>query len=80
MANANGTSYATFAFKVEDNGGTANGGVKLDPTANTMTIDVTAVNDAPTGGNDSVNGTEDTDYDFATGDFTYSDVETATIQ
>jgi hypothetical protein len=46
-ANANGTGYASFTFQVQDDGGTANGGVDLDPTPNTLTIDVTAVNDAP---------------------------------
>jgi VCBS repeat-containing protein len=46
-ANANGNGYAGFSFQVRDNGGTANGGVDLDPTPNTITINVTAVNDAP---------------------------------
>ena len=45
--NANGTAYATFTFQVQDDGGTANGGVDLDPTPNTITVDVTAVNDDP---------------------------------
>ena len=48
-ANASGTAYANFTFQVQDNGGTANGGVDLDPTANMMTINVAAVNDAPSG-------------------------------
>ena len=48
VANANGTPYTTFTFQVQDNGGTANGGVDLDQSANTVTINVTAVNDAPT--------------------------------
>ncbi len=47
VANANGAGYASFTFQVQDTGGTANGGVDLDPTPNTMTIDVTAVNDGP---------------------------------
>ena len=46
-ANANGVGYASFTFQVQDNGGTAPG-VDLDPTPNTITFDVTAVNDAPT--------------------------------
>ena len=33
----------------EGHGGTANGGVDLDPTANTMSINVTSVNDEPAG-------------------------------
>src|SRR5438046_1987140 len=32
--------YTTFTFQVRDDGGTANGGVDLDPSANTMTVDV----------------------------------------
>ena len=35
-----GIPYATFTFQVEDDGGTALGGVDLDPSANTMTIHV----------------------------------------
>src|SRR5262249_42273994 len=46
-ANANGTAYASFTFQVQDDGGIANGGVNLDPTPRTMTVDVTAENDAP---------------------------------
>ena len=32
---------------MQDNGGTAGGGVDLDPTPNTLTVNVTPVNDAP---------------------------------
>ncbi len=46
-ANANGTAYSSFTFQVQDNGGTANGGVALDPTPATMTIHVVPLNDAP---------------------------------
>ncbi|MDJ0864882.1 MAG: DUF4347 domain-containing protein [Myxococcota bacterium] len=42
-----GPALASFTFQVRDDGGTANGGVDLDPTPNTITIDVTTVNDAP---------------------------------
>jgi hypothetical protein len=42
-ADGNGTPYTTFTFQVQDNGG----GTDLDPTPNTMTINVTAVNDGP---------------------------------
>ena len=57
-ANANGIGYASFQFAVQDDGGTANGGVDLDPSANTITIDVTPVNDLPSftaGANQTVN-------------------------
>jgi len=46
-ADANGDPYAAFTFQVEDDGGTDNGGANLDPTPNTLTIRVTAVNDPP---------------------------------
>jgi large repetitive protein len=46
-ANSSGSNYANFTFQVQDDGGTANGGVNLDPVANTLTFNVTGVNDAP---------------------------------
>ena len=47
VANAAGTGYASFTFQVRDDGGTANGGVDLDGSANKLTIDVIDGNDAP---------------------------------
>jgi hypothetical protein len=72
-ANANGTGYASFTFQVQDDGGTANGGVDLDPTARTLTLDVTAVNDAPSGTNNTVTTVEDAPFVFSAGDFGFSD-------
>jgi Cadherin-like domain/Bacterial cadherin-like domain/RTX calcium-binding nonapeptide repeat (4 copies)/Bacterial Ig domain len=46
-SNVNGTSAAAFTFQVQDNGGTANGGIDIDGSANTLTFNVTAVDDAP---------------------------------
>ena len=46
--NGNGNNYATIGFKVQDDGGTANLGADTSTNAYTLTIDVTAVNDAPT--------------------------------
>ncbi|MBI2947501.1 MAG: autotransporter-associated beta strand repeat-containing protein, partial [Verrucomicrobia bacterium] len=67
VANANGSAYTSFTFQVEDDGGSANGGVNLDGSENTMTIHVTAVNDAPV---NTVPGaqttTEDTSKTFST--------------
>jgi Ca2+-binding RTX toxin-like protein len=37
----------SLTFQVQDDGGTANGGVNIDPTANTLIINITPVNDAP---------------------------------
>jgi Ca2+-binding RTX toxin-like protein len=45
--NANSPPTYSFTFQVQDNGGTANGGVDLDQSANTLTFSVSAVNDAP---------------------------------
>ena len=59
-ANENGAGYAGFTFQVQDDGGTANGGVDLDPTPNKITIDVTAVNDPPVAQDDAYIATEDT--------------------
>ncbi|WP_295449369.1 cadherin-like domain-containing protein, partial [uncultured Thiodictyon sp.] len=62
VANANGTGYGNFTFQVQDDGGIANGGINTDPSAKTMTINVTPVNDAPTTVNAAIavdkNGTQ----------------------
>src|SRR6185369_8393209 len=73
VANANGTGYSAFTFQVQDNGGTANGGVDLDQSANTITFNVTSVNDAPAGTDTTVSTVEDTAYTFTTADFGFSD-------
>ncbi|WP_227814678.1 cadherin domain-containing protein [Nitrogeniibacter aestuarii] len=44
---ANGTPLATFTFRVQDDGGTVGGGIDTDAVANTITLQVNAVNDAP---------------------------------
>ena len=43
----NGDGYTSFTFQVQDNGGTQYGGIDTDPSANTIMINVTPVNDAP---------------------------------
>ncbi len=72
-ANANGTGYDSFKFTVND--GTAD-----SSASSTMTIDVTAVNDLPTGTDKTVTATEDTAFVFALADFGFSDVETAQLE
>src|SRR5207249_3725916 len=72
-ANANGNGYASFTFQVQDNGGTANGGVDLDQSPNTMTINVTGVNDAPSGANNTVTVNEDGAHTFTAAEFGFSD-------
>ena len=72
-ANGNGAAYTSFTFQVQDNGGTANGGVNLDASANTLSVDVTSVNDAPAGTDNTVTAGEDTPYTFAAADFGFTD-------
>ena len=66
-ANQNGLSFATFDFQVNDSGS--------GTVAATMTIDVNAVNDVPVASNNTLNTNEDTPLNFASGDFTFTDVE-----
>lgn len=47
VGNASGSPYTTLAFRVRDNGGTANGGVDLDPALRTFTINVNIASAAP---------------------------------
>jgi VCBS repeat-containing protein len=42
VANAKGIGYANFTFQVQDDGGIANGGIDLDQTPNTLTVNVAA--------------------------------------
>ncbi|HJT68495.1 MAG TPA: choice-of-anchor Q domain-containing protein [Pyrinomonadaceae bacterium] len=58
VADANGSPYTSFTFQVQDDGG----GSDIDPTPNTMTINVTAVNDAPV---NTVPGPQNTNQDTA---------------
>src|SRR5262249_28049157 len=72
-ANGNGTPYSSFTFQVQDNGGTANGGVDLDQSANTITFNVSSVNDAPAGTSNTKTINQDAPYIFATADFGFTD-------
>ena len=61
--NANGAAAASFTFQVQDDGGAP--GSDLDPSPNTITIDVTPVNDAPTAVGESFTTAEDTPLTIA---------------
>ena len=71
-ANANGTGYASFTFKVSD--GTAESAADY-----TMTINVTAVNDAPTVANTMTDqpATVGTAFSYAFPDTTFTDADTS---
>ena len=68
VANANGAGYDSFNFTVND-------GTTDSASAYAMTIDVTAVNDAPTAAINTVTTNEDTDYVFTAADFNFADVD-----
>lgn len=65
----NGEPYASFDFKVQDsNGGT-------DGIANTLFFNVTPVNDAPEGTDNTVTMLEDGFHTFSAAEFGFSDVD-----
>jgi VCBS repeat-containing protein len=70
-ANANGNGEASFTFQVQDNGGTVNGGIDTDQTANTITFNVTSVNDAPAGTDSTISALGP--HTFIAADFGFTD-------
>ncbi|MGD9591222.1 MAG: choice-of-anchor Q domain-containing protein, partial [Candidatus Berkiella sp.] len=70
----NGAIYVDFTFQVKDNGGVLNSGVDTDQSANQMQIDVTSVNDEPSGADKTVYILENGSHTFSASDFGFSDV------
>ena len=68
-ADEHGSGYASFTFRVSD-------GSAESASAYTMTIDVNAVNDAPTAADGTVTTDEDTAYAFDASDFGFADADT----
>ncbi|NDB66323.1 MAG: hypothetical protein EB168_11765, partial [Euryarchaeota archaeon] len=66
--NMNGAAYSTVEFEVHD-------GTEYSVARNTLTIDVTAINDAPTSADNTINASEDVPYVFSLESFPYADVE-----
>ena len=73
--NEYGVGYTDFTFQVRDDDGTANGGIDLDSTPNTITFDVTPVNDAPQGADNTLTTLEDTPLTFSAADFGFTDID-----
>jgi len=71
-----GASYAQVSFIVTDDGGTP--GVDTAISTNTLTIDVTGVNDAPSGTDRTVVTDEDVPYVFGASDFGFADTRDLT--
>ena len=77
--NGNGNALGSFTFQVVDNGGTYGGGVDTDQSPNTITFNVTPVNDAPSGIDKAVTILEDAPRAFSAADFGFTDVENNTL-
>ena len=71
-ANASGAGVGEISFRVVDSSGALN---DTDPVANTLTIDVSPVNDAPEGQSDTITIFEDGIYEFDAIDFGFSDID-----
>jgi len=80
VENQQGNQLAQITFRVEDDGGTANGGVSLSPLQNVLSINVLGINDSPEGIDTIVNLQEDTPYQFTTIDFAFTDIENNSLQ
>ena len=65
-ANENGAGYTTVGFPVSD-------GTSFSATANTLTVNVTPVNDAPDGTDKTVTISEDASYTYSASDFGFVD-------
>jgi hypothetical protein len=74
VPNGNGATYATMTFQVQDDGGTTNSGVNLDASANTLTFNVTAVNDAPSGTDATITLAEDGSHVLTAVNFGFTDL------
>ena len=68
-----GPSYARLVFHVQDNGGTADGGVNVSEHKQEIVFNVKAVSDAPIGTDHTLTVTEDVAYAFSVVDFGFSD-------
>ncbi len=77
--NDHGHNYTNFDFRVQDDAGTAGGGIDIDTTPRTLTIDVTSVNDAPAATPQPVTTLEDTDYTFVVSDFGFTDINDGNV-
>ncbi|MCF6364640.1 MAG: Ig-like domain-containing protein [Bacteroidales bacterium] len=69
---ANASGFATVTVSVSDDGGIANGGDDTSPGQN-FTITITAVNDLPTGADNTVSCFENAGVTFAAAHFGYAD-------
>lgn len=71
-ANLTGTLFLC-KFQLQDDGGTANGGFDLDPTAKVLYANIVMPNHAPVGTTNTVTVRKNTGYTLKTTDFGFSD-------
>lgn len=71
--NVHGSGIGGFTFQVRDDGGTANGGIDTDPVPRAFAFDVTPVNDAPSGTDAVLAGTEDVPVPLGPAVFGFTD-------
>ncbi|MCA9138079.1 MAG: pre-peptidase C-terminal domain-containing protein, partial [Planctomycetales bacterium] len=72
-AQENGTPTRKFTFVVQDDGGIDRGGVDIDQTVRTFSINVRSINDAPSGANKVITIIEDQSYALTVSDFGFTD-------
>jgi len=72
-ADGNGDGHAHISFKVQDSGGTLNGGKDTSEVANTLTFNVASVNDAPTTGDSVVTFNQGETYTLKLADIRFAD-------
>ena len=73
-------AYDSFDFVLQDDGGTAGGGVDTGQVLRTITIDVSAVNDPPSGTDVTAVTLEETPYTFSIADFGFTDTDNHQFQ
>jgi hypothetical protein len=66
----------SFTFQVQDDGGTAGGGVDLDQSPNTITFTIAKASQQPVAQPATVNAFEDQAYVFRLADFAFTDGDT----
>jgi hypothetical protein len=71
--NVNGGPFFMCKFQVQDNGGTTNGGVNLDPTAKILDVKLANPNHAPVGTSKTVSSARNTIYVVMAADFGFTD-------
>jgi len=73
LADANGVMYDDFTFTIRDDGGVKRGGQDASAGSNTVTIDVTAINDEPSGADTTLTTDENTAVVLDRSDFGFTD-------